>query len=491
MDSNDKVGFKPIYVVIRPGLVIVHNMDPRPIDPSKAPFVLIVMKPDRTGSMINNITATYVYGMGTGEYIESQIDQLDLNSLLQGNGSTVLEKLQFCFLSLSGPTLQDILSPTDPELNGFYAPDQSSHVTETNASTEIEAIVYPRQPSFSFQPNSSTFISKKGYHKSELSFPGSTDFERFMTAFMAGVGSHLALLDIIKHQQSMIGDPFSPLEIRFPTCKDEPEDLLTSGVGKYLSYHARTLQAIARGEKSITRVGPTWLTMIDHFWNGFARCFSLGSVNDSSTAIHDTMVGYCRHQDRKIRKIETRFAEISARADHYLNSIQTSGRSILDQIEMTAKSTMEEMTKVSKEMVNSMVKSSTEFEAKIKDLSTTSINTIQEERRSTISSITTVRADAQRDIHRWTDEGVEQIQAVYSQGYEEITTVKVGALADIKGERQQSLDLISARQDGTLSELGTVQTGIIKDLAELHNEGINKNFAMVEDRKRDLLQLQR
>ncbi len=458
-DSDQNVHFKTVYIVIRAGLVIIHHRDPRPIDLNQVPYVLIVVSPSVDGSVIRNIIGVYTYGTRSGDYIQFQISNINLLQLLPGTGSTILEKLQHHYLSLSGETQNTILHPSEPELNGSYLQQGTSDNGQFNTNMLPASV--------------------------RLSYPGSTDFESFITSFMAGIGSHLAIFDILKHQQLTVGDPFYPVHIRQPLDNDQPENLLTQGVGEYLGYHARTLQSISRGEKSITRIGPTWLSMIDCFWKGHSICFKKGPLNDPSTAIHDTMIGYCRHQDNKIQILESRFREISVRADNYLNSIQRQGRTTLDQIGMTSETAQAGLLQVASGTTNLMAKTCQEFEERINVLSTKSVQTIQEERQSTISSITTLRSTAQKNIHKWADEGVEQIQLVYSQGFDEISKAKAESLSDIRIESQRSLDLISSEQDMARSNLEIVQRGVSKDLAELHNEGVEKNLLMIEDRKKD------
>ena len=460
-DSDRNIHFKTVYVVIRAGLVMVHHKDPRPIDANQVPYALIIIQPSLTGSVINSISGMYVYGAGSGDYIQNQIDNLDLLKLLSGDGSTVLEILQHHYLSLSGGTQNEILHPSEPELNGLY-----DHVTMEQLSSSQQT----------WNTN-----SLQGC----LSYPGSTDFESFITSFMAGIGSHLALFDILKHQQATIGDPFYPIHIRSPLSNDQAENLLTQGIGKYLGYHARTLQAISRGEKSISRVGPTWLSMIDCFWKGYATCFKIGSLNDPSIAIHDTMIGYCCHQDNKIQILESRFREISTQTNNYLNSIQNQGRTILDQIKMTSETAQKELAQAAAKTMELMTKTCQKFDEQIKILSAKSIQNVQEERQSTISSITALRSDAQKSVHKWADEGVEQIQLVYSQGFEEISSAKAESLTDIRTESQRGLDLIFSEQDRARSNLVNVQREVSKDLAGLHNEGVEKNLLMIEDEKKE------
>lgn len=502
MTSYQNVRFRPLFVVIKPGLVIVHHMDPRPLDQSKAPFALVVIDPDKTGSMINNITGVYRYGTEDEEYIESQIDDLDLNSLFPGLGSTVMERLKHCFLSLSGEARRAILCPTEPELNGFFSP--SPHLTTSNnqyntttitngvttgnsystdSSALADIVVYPRSSSTNTVIQTANTNVKALKHASTLSFPGSTDFERFMAAFLVGVASHLAIFDVIKHNQSTIGNPFHPLKIGFPPVNDEPEELLTQGIGEYLGYHARTLQAIARGEKLITRVGPTWLTLIDHFWMGFTPCFRDGSLKDPTSAIHDTMVGYCKHQDKKVRQLETRFTQISTQAGQSLTNIQSAGKTILDQIEATTKRTKEELDQICQGKLDQLATAYKDFEGRVTQLSAESVKIIREERTSTISSITALRSDAQKSMGQAADEGVEQIQAVYSQGYEEMASTKTENLRSIEAERQHVLKQIASREDDLFDKIKAAQRQIIVDLAELHNTGIEKNFQMIDDRK--------
>nr|QBK90907.1 MAG: uncharacterized protein LCPAC201_02080 [Pithovirus LCPAC201] len=490
-NSDQNVHFKTIYVMIRPGLAIVHRLDPRPIDTNQIPYVLIIVRPNPAGSVIDNITGIYVYGTSSGDYLQSQIDDLDLLQLLPGTGSTVMEKLQHHYLSLSGETQNEILHPTEPELNGLYHLNRNNQETVSvelsTGNNTMDSVVYPRPPS-SGQPTnlyrqSESIDSER--HKVRLSYPGSTDFESFMTAFMAGIGSHLTIFDILKHHQPTVCDPFHPMKIGYPLDNDKPENLLTQGVGEYLGFHARTLQGISRGEKCITRVGSTWLSVIDHFWKGYAICFNRGSLSDPSMAIHDTMIGYCKHQDSKIQSLESRFREISSRTNNYLNSIQNQGRTILDQIEMTSKSAQEELAQVAAKTMERMTITCQEFEEKMTNLSTKSIKIIQEERQSTISSITTLRSDSQKSLHQSTDEGIDQIQTVYSRGFDEIAGIKSESLTDIQTERQRSLDLIFSEHDRVKISLENVQRGIAKDLTELHNEGVEKNFQMIEDRKRD------
>ena len=493
-DSDQNVHFKTIYVVIRSGLAIVHRIDPRPIDSNQIPYVLIIVSPRSTGSVIDSITGLYVYGTSPEDYLQSEINNLNLLQLLPGTGSTVIEKLQHHYLSLSGETQDEIIHPTEPELNGLYHLNGYNQRTVTiqlpSETDTLDTVVYPRPPSSNRQSNLFQLPSGSDsvLHKVTLSYPGSTDFESFMTAFMAGIGSHLAIFDILKHHQSTIGDPFYPMRIGHPLDNDQPNNLLTQGVGEYLGYHVRTLQGISRGEKSITRVGPTWLSMIDHFWKGFAVCFNAGSLCNPSMAIHDTMIGYCQHQDSKIQALESRFREITLQTNSYLTSIQNQGKTILDQIEMTSKTAQEELTRIATETTELMSKTCQEFETKITNLSTKSTQNIQEERQSTISSIVTLRSDAQKSIHQWTDEGVEQIQSVYSQGFDEISGIKAESLTDVRTERQMSLNLISTEQDRVRNNLENAQREVAKDLAELHNEGVEKNFQMIEDRKIDFLQ---
>ncbi len=460
-DSDRNIHFKTVYVVIRAGLVIVHHKDPRPIDTNQVPYSLIIIQPSSTGSVINNISGMYVYGVGSGDYIQNQIDNLDLLKLLSGDGSTVLEILQHHYLSLSGETQNEILHPSEPELNGLY-----HHVTMEQLSSSQQ-----------------TWDTNR--YQISLSYPGSTDFESFITSFMAGIGSHLAIFDILKHQQPTVGDPFYPVHIRPPLNNDQPENLLTQGIGEYLGYHARTLQSISRGEKSISRVGPTWLSMIDCFWKGYATCFKTGSLKDPSIAIHDTMIGYCCHQDNKIQILESRFREITTQTNNYLNSIQNKGRTILDQIKMTSETAQNELAQAAAKTMELMTKTCQEFDEKIKILSAKSIQNIQEERQSTISSITTLRSDAQKSIHQWADEGVEQIQTVYAQGFDEISSAKAESLADIRTEGQRSLNLIFSEQDRARANLSDAQREVSKDLAGLHNEGVEKNFLMIENKKKE------
>jgi hypothetical protein len=485
MDCNEKVNFKTIYLVIRPGLVIVHHVDPRPIDSSQAPYVLIIIEPDRTGTTIKNISTTYVYGTESGEYVQYQTDNIDLNSLLTGSGSTVLEKLQCHFLSLSGETLRNIIHPTEPELNGVYCRPIS-----TNINTDIltDTIVYPRPPTISLHPitTSSPCLTTSGV--AELTFPGSTDFECFMSLFLVGISTHFSASDIIRYKQSTIQHPFDPIEIMPPSITDQAEDILTQGVGEYLGYYARTLQAIVRGRRCVTSVGPTWLSLIDHFWKGYATCFHQGTLTHSTTAIHDTMVGYCRHQDQRITEIESRFTEISTRAEQYLSNIQSTGKNIMDQIEMTSQKTIQDITRVSQETADNLTRVISDLETRVSDLSTNSLATIQEEKESIVSSLVTLRSDAQKSINQWTDEGVLRVQTVYSQGYDEIVGLKTGAAETLQNEHQRGLDQFANRQDQLFLEIDNSKNKIIRDLAQLHNEGIEKNFQMVENRKKDLLE---
>ena len=262
-DDDEKLIFRPLYLLIAPGRVTIHTNDPRPIGNIDPPYVLIVIKPRPNGNRVR-IFGVYVYGPGRSERIRFEIADLRLICLLAGSGQTVLQKLKNHFLGLSKEAIRNILFPRAPELNELLLTRLANRSTDDrgrniNSSSPSDSSLSPSDSSSSSSDsdtsgngdNYRTNRSNASRSLATLRYPGQTDFEQFMNAFMAGIGAHLFVFPVLRMNQRKIGQPFFPINAKLPPMANRPEDHLTQSAGEFISYYAQMLIAIARGRLSL------------------------------------------------------------------------------------------------------------------------------------------------------------------------------------------------------------------------------------------------
>ena len=387
-DSEEQIQFETLYILILPGRVIVTKLDPRPIQ-SEPPYAIIEVDPTPNGNIIRNLHSRYVYGPNRGEYIETTLEDFNLRSVFSNDypeTDSVLDIVLDCYRRMINSSREKVIHPTEPELNG--------------------SLTNPETGELKFESNSHNNAINP------LSFPGDTETEQFINSFMTGIASNLSIFGIIRQNQTKIGSPFHPVIIQLPDCPDDnPESYCTRKVGKYLSFYTRLLQAICRGNGRVDTVGCTWLSLIDLWWRFFSRCFCEGTVKNPYGPVHDTVVGFCLHQNTLIQQATQATRQMSEMVDSKSEEIRDKSTEIVDKLNNTIQAMMEQQLKdidaqktdIS-EALNSMSDDHTRLFQQVEVVQ----EAIQQSKEDLLTS-------TQDELEKSCDHAIGEVQSVYTE----------------------------------------------------------------------------
>jgi len=410
--DGDNIRFRNLYIVITPGRVNVHLEDPRPISDAMIPYVLITVSPTQGGDVIKNITATYFYGYDDGQFTQNQINDIDLFSLTEGQGNTVLERLQHYWLTLNATQQENIINAIEPELNGVF---------DTNGGTVTG-----------------------------LDIPGGTNFERFITIFLVGLAAHLTIFGILKLKQGRICKPFYPIAIRPPP---EDDEMLTVNWGEYLGYYCRIMQGISRGSKTVSGVGPSWLTLIDHHWCSFAPLFIQGTVTNCEMAIHDCIVGYSTHQEKQVRILQEKTEDMNNDVNSTMEVVENNLREATQAMQRLRNDASQQFNNMINKATQTVQDAVDEFTIRVEQDCTTSTSQIEDLRTETESAMTQLRNNMIDSFEQRIKSGESQLQATFARANEQIRSVSNNVSQQMAGIVEEGQNLMGMRGDEIVADL--------------------------------------
>jgi hypothetical protein len=475
-----RVRFRPLYVLITPGRILVHNIDPG-IDRLCYPYVLIIIKPTPNGNCIK-IKCLYVFGPRRDQRVKCCIPGLDLLHILTGDESTVIEKLKRQFLDLDQNAIDNIIRPLAPELNGMFSPDSNSCSRSSNSSTPPTASTASSSSVSSTSGTAGTDLSIQTDDTQDLDnirldcdgdlgditpfeFPGNTDFEMYINAFMAGIGSHLFAMNILTMNQLRLRRPFFPIDARHPPIQGCPEVYLTRSVGEYILFYARMLKAIARGTRLITRVGPSWLSLVSILWLYSSDLFMVGPLKHPEMAIYDAMLGYAIYQERKIAHITCKFRKFEERANFYLDTSRKEFTSHIDDMNETSQINIDEIIKQGEMYLKKIEESAERYLKRIEMTKNRALNDISQQLEAAIEAIIALEKRCEEEFICCTRGNIDQLQLIQGDGRQELIDLH-NEIRDLLLDTSGKVDIIRTDNEKTIKQLANSYTEQMKRTLE-------------------------
>ena len=450
--AANTIAVRKLYVQIRPQSVIITPNDPT-IDssPPSIPLALLVIDPSPDARTLS-MSLTYIYGSEPGDYVGCQFQNVDVLELLSAcPGQTVMEKINLRFMALTAEARNNLIRPTLPSLG------------------------------------------------LGVRYPGQTDNEQFINAFLVGMTAHLMAVCLFKHTDDVINHPFYPIETEFPPVEGTPQQLLTQCIGDYMAIYARILQAMIRGYTNnspnnnmkhhmLDKVGATWLTIVDLFWQAFADCFPLGCPEGSSvinSALHSALVGYSKHQEMRCEMLSAQFNNMEQNTQQVINDLNQLGESTMQNVTQNVGRVMSEQEAQTNRVLNNISSILQQNQQQITEQAGQMGNMAEEYKQF-------VQASQSQNISQLqavTNDCVGKIDARLLQGMEDSINNVQKFIDESVARNLQSSQSLSQMSDGITNELITVQQGSVENIVKVHNDSMTKMMTTMEEFKAELILL--
>lgn len=345
---------------------------------------------------------------------------------------------------------------------------------------------------------------------------GDTEEQKMVNMFSLGVGLSLLVLKLITLEQTSIGLPFFPIDVKLPITHVDTQTL-TRNVYECLAYICRMLINIDN-----SRIGKTWSSILLKFWNVWSGIFPEGQKLDSSDIIHRSIYGWALHFNSQINhhpvmgdsssQIITKYNEaletleqakrtaensisqiiynelqkFQGKVDPIFNDIQTAksiaiqdlkstGINVANQIETTIKQSvnslpLDQLDSAKHDAVETLKSVGCKITTELESAVLNSVNGIHqikydivEELESTISNIHSIKQNVTDEIESTKSVVIDNIQHLKYDATNEIESTKHVAINNIH----------SIKQDAT-NEIETTRSVVIEDLQSIKQDVANE-----------------
>ena len=158
-----------------------------------------------------------------------------------------------------------------------------------------------------------------------LKYPGASEQQKFINAFVSGAAMILCMAEFIKgaadieDNKELYKNPVYPLNLCFPSLKISPI-ILNSHFYHYLAYYIYSTK-----EKYgiiIQGIGLLWLEQINNFWKIFRSCFLDNDDVETLIAIQASTLGFANYFEERVYQAKNKLEEDK------MNSIELINRSL-------------------------------------------------------------------------------------------------------------------------------------------------------------------